>query len=406
MIGRRRRVLTIKRLRCIETEDLVGRDEARLEVWADGQFDGALRMRLKNGQHKNLGAVHEFNDSVRVLLFDEDVSEPSDILRHDADDTLGSHGFAALGSQTRHFTRDGAHYELSIEVTEGAPGPATDADDLLDAFAASDALGRWPMLDKATIIEQARERLASPWLVQQGPTNTCGPAAVLFELIRRSPRHYVRLLQSLYERGRFRLKDGSSITSSAALRQAPARSVTEDGDTRSVPDADWLVLAPLRESANVVFSGPEKFDDLGSTHWEVAGWLWKLCGYNRVGYFPGVLTVTGNVLTTFDTPARKWLDEARRVLAKDGAAIASIDTGMLGKEIIPFFSTPKHLVSLVDSRHSLPARCGERVGDLGPLRITSKGFVEWSLFTWGRIQRETTSARDFESGMWVLITGY
>lgn len=406
VLEQRRRVLTLQRLTCVETEDMLGRDEIRLEVWLDGQFDDSLRFGLNDGQHKNLAATYEFNDSARVLLYDEDTSKPSGVVRLDRDDLLGSQSFAAVETASRRFTGDGADYTLAATVRDGSPGPATDAYDLLADFEASTLAGRWARLDKATIIAQTRQRLREPWEVNQGPTNTCGPAAVVVELARRSPRRYVRLVQSLFERGKFRLKNGDMVTTSSGLRSAPARSVTDGTRTRTVPDADWLVLASLRESANALFSGPDSFDTGGSTHWEVAGWLWNLCGYNRIDYFPGVPGMVGNVLTPWDTSAQRWLDEAVDVLGKDGCVVASLDTSILGRNIPDWWSLPNHLVLVLDSRHSRLPGCGGVPDNLGPLGISRKSFVEWSIATWSDLDRESTAIRDFESGMWMFITGY
>lgn len=406
LLEQRRRVLSLQRLTCSETEDTLGRDEVRLEVWLDGQFDDSLRFGLNDGEHKDLDGTYEFNDRARVLLYDEDTSTPSGVVRLDSDDLLGSHRFAEVETARRRFTRDGADYTLDATVSDGAAGPATDAYDLLDAFEDSTSSGRWPQLDKTSIVQQARQRLREPWTVRQGPTDGCGPAAVIVELARRSPRRYVRLVRSLFEHGTFQLKNGDSVQTTPGLRSAPARSVTEDGRTRTVPDVDWLVLASIRESANVFLEGPDSFDTGGSTHWEVAGWLWNLCGYNRVDYFPGVPGMVGNVLSPWDTSAREWLDAAEDVLRKDGCAIASLDTSILSNNLPDWWSWPNHLVVLLDSRHSRLPGCGEPPKGLGPLRISNKNFVEWSIATWSDIDRESTSAADFESGMWILITGH
>ncbi|GAA3639726.1 hypothetical protein GCM10022200_24000 [Microbacterium awajiense] len=403
LIGPRRKVLMLDRLTCVRKNDLIGRDEIRLEIWADGQFDDALRMKLGKGRHKNLGTAVEFDRNVRVVLFDEDISQPSDIVRIDRDDELGSHGFTAVGDQMRAFRRNGAHYVLAARVVEGDPGGATTAWELADDFEASTDAGRWPRLSKARIVAQLRDRLAQPWLVDQGPTNTCGPAAVVFELIRRSPRRYVRLVRSLFKDADFTMKDGSRITTSMRLRAAPARTETEDGRTRTVPDVDWLVLAALRESANVVYAGPRAFDRGGSTHWEVAGWLYKLNGYNRVRYFPGPPRLIAGALTPADVSAPSWLDRARDVLDKNGAAIASVDSSVLGTDPPDWWSKPEHLVAVLD-------RPQPRDGDPWPTEVAplelDRSTVRWSVFTWGGIAREQTMRRHFESGMWMLITAY
>lgn len=403
LIGRRK-VLTLDRLRCIRKEDLIGRDEVRLEIRVDGQFEDALRMKLGKGESATLRTRVEFDQVVEITLFDEDISKPSNFIRFDHDDELGSHTFRSVGDRERAFHEDGAHYVLDAHVRDGDPGAATTAWQLVDEFEASTARGGWPRLSKATIIEQMRDRLARPWRVNQGPTNTCAPAAVVFDLIRRSPRRYVRLVRSLYETGEFVMKDGTRITTSPQLRAAAARSEpTDGGGAFAVPEVDWLVLASMRESANVAYTGPETFDNLGSTHWEVAGWLFKLNGYNHVRYFPGPPRFVAGVLSPADVSASAWIAAARKALGRGGAALASIDSSMVDSQRPGWWSFPEHIVAVLDR----PQRRvdGAWPQDVLPLSKNVR-YVTWSSFTWGGIVRRQTRVDDFESGMWMLITAY
>ena len=164
-----------------------------------------------------------------------------------------------------------------------APKPvASDADKraaiaALNAFRNSNVPGVWPHLDKKAIVDEMRVRLHNPFKVNQGQQPFCGPASVLFELIRKFPLKYVTLCQSLYETGGFQAKT-CSIQTSEALRQA------SQGNLRMGP-ADWMVLATLRESENVLFpvepNAPEIVRNLAgmTKFWEMKGWVREILEY-------------------------------------------------------------------------------------------------------------------------------
>ena len=110
----------------------------------------------------------------------------------------------------------------------------------LKQFQLSDVAGAWPYLAKDQIIREIRYRLHNPFNVNQGQQPFCGPASILFELIRKFPLRYVELCRELFETGGFQTQT-RRIQTSSSLREA------SQGDLRMGP-ADWMVLAALRRS--------------------------------------------------------------------------------------------------------------------------------------------------------------
>ena len=160
-------------------------------------------------------------------------------------------------------------------------------DERLAKFARSSQTGVWNHLDKRQLIEDIRDRLIDPYQIQQGEQPFCGPASVVFELIRKQPARYIDICQSLYEYGSF---DGSTkkITVSGRL----CRSY---GNLR-MAQADWMLLATLRDCANTIVpvhpKAPKLIRELGgiTKPWEINGWVKELLGYSTTKSHPTILS--------------------------------------------------------------------------------------------------------------------
>lgn len=101
--------VTIKQLKCNETEDTLGADECRLEIYADGKRIRSRRRNLNDGQKWTLNQRVRFNASSLLKLWDEDSPDP--------DDFLGQVSIPAHdGSYTGRFRRDGADYSVTYSV--------------------------------------------------------------------------------------------------------------------------------------------------------------------------------------------------------------------------------------------------------------------------------------------------
>jgi len=270
-----------------------------------------------------------------------------------------------------------------------APKPvASDADKraaiaALNAFRNSNVPGVWPHLDKKAIVDEMRVRLHNPFKVNQGQQPFCGPASVLFELIRKFPLKYVTLCQSLYETGGFQAKT-CSIQTSEALRQA------SQGNLRMGP-ADWMVLATLRESENVLFpvepNAPEIVRNLAgmTKFWEMKGWVREILEYPRVEYF--------HTYVLRDLTA---LQKSQSVLDQGGVALGLVTAeDLLGQEKSRI-TVPNHWIALVGNVDIQKGTFGRH----------DSGHVSFDVFTWAK--RVTIAANEgvFEDAFWGVVLGY
>ena len=145
--------LTLVELQCITTEDSVGVDECRLEVFLDGALQPALKRDMNNGQRWALNQTYTYQTAAQVKLWDEDTP--------DEDDLLGTVNIGATaGAATGTFTGDGASYKLSYQVVATTATASAD-DAALAAFVASTTTGVWANIKKPDLIADMRTKLTT-----------------------------------------------------------------------------------------------------------------------------------------------------------------------------------------------------------------------------------------------------
>jgi hypothetical protein len=254
----------------------------------------------------------------------------------------------------------------------------------LSKFARSPQTGVWNHLDKQQIINDIRDRLNDPYQIQQGEQPFCGPAAVVFELIRKQPHRYIDICQSLYEHGSF-----EGFTKKIVAAGRLCRSY---GNLR-MAQADWMLLATLRDCANMLVpvhpKAPKIIREIGgmTKPWEISGWVRELLGY----------------AVTKSHPTPLWnefraLQEADSIINGGGVAFALINSqGLLGNNsfIASRFHRiyPNHWVTIV----------GNILID-SPTQITKKkrARVKFDIYSWGRkihVNSDVATIRDYFWGV-------
>lgn len=112
------------RLVCEQTQDSFGPDEAFMAVFVDGEYVGNLFRQLSTGQDLALGFSLDFQNEIRVQLWE--VDNPT---AGDPHDFLGEIQIAPQDTATSGmFAQAGGRYRLEFEV-EPDPAPELEADD-------------------------------------------------------------------------------------------------------------------------------------------------------------------------------------------------------------------------------------------------------------------------------------
>jgi hypothetical protein len=266
---------------------------------------------------------------------------------------------------------------ITREVLSNVYGTNADlvkaADAALDDFEKSTAPSVWTALDKATIISELRARVHNPFQINQGGQPFCGPAAVLFELVRQQPQRYVELCRNLYLVGGFHGRN-SYIASSDELRR------NSFGNLRMDP-VDWMVLSTLREMENALFPVEPNAPDLirnlaGMTKsWEMKGWVQEILGYTHVDY--------NHAYLMNDVSA---MNDAAAAIQAGGVAFALITAEGMLSDTPPAIALPSHWIGL-----------------LGNISVQGDP-VSFDIYTWSKQLRLKMDAGSFKKYLWATVT--
>jgi hypothetical protein len=269
--------------------------------------------------------------------------------------------------------------------TTAAIDPTTLAQQLAK-FARSPQTGVWNHLDKGQIISDIRDRLKNPYLIQQGEQPFCGPAAVVFELIRKQPDRYIDICQNLYEYG---------IIEGYTKRIVAAGRLCRSYGNLRMAQADWMILATLRDCANKIVpvhpKAPKLVRELGgiTKPWEISGWVKELLGYSIAKSHPTPISGEFRALQT-----------ANSTIESGGVAFALINAqGLLGNN--SFLRNrfhriyPDHWVTILGNISIAP-----------PTKITknNQSRIEFDIYSWGRkihVSTDTSTIKDFFWGVTV-----
>jgi hypothetical protein len=255
------------------------------------------------------------------------------------------------------------------------------------AFEQSATPSLWPHLEKQAIVTEMRSRINDPFKVNQGRQPFCGPASILFELIRKQPLRYVQLCRNLFEQGSFQAKT-KQVYASERLRHASKGNL-------QMGQADWMVLATLRDSENLLFpvdpEAPELMRNLSgmTKSWEMKGWTKEILGYEQVKYNH-----------TYLLGDMRALQSAARVIETGGVAFMLVTAnGLLGqttpdKQDLPV-AMPNHWITLLGNVSIQKGSFGKH----------DSGHVSFDVFTWAKQMHVDADEEPFERFLWGIVFG-
>src|SRR5215467_3949498 len=116
---------------------------------------------------------------------------------------------------------------------------------LINAFAAASGTGAWPSLNRATLAKQLNSKLATPDSVNQAQTPFCGAAAFVRALVISKPDDYAQAAIDLFNTGEAKI---------GSLSIKPGNTTRNSAPQKSTDQADWLMLAGIRDSGNTLLS--------------------------------------------------------------------------------------------------------------------------------------------------------
>ncbi|BAZ06348.1 hypothetical protein NIES3974_30090 [Calothrix sp. NIES-3974] len=251
----------------------------------------------------------------------------------------------------------------------------------LDDFANSTIPGVWKSVEKTQLIAQMRDRIVNPFQINQGGQPFCGPASIIFELVRKQPLKYIELCRSLFETGTY--KTGNiHIQTSPLLRRS-------QGKLRTQP-TDWMVLSALREAENSIFNIEANLPDFvrnlaGITKpWEMETWTKELLGYQKVTYH-----------RTYFSGEFQALQAATKALQNQGVVFPLVTADGFLRAKTPFLALPNHWIVLLGN---ISVQGGEWLD-------TEPGKINLDVYSWGKQYRIHLPEEDFGNYFWGVVIG-
>jgi hypothetical protein len=234
-----------------------------------------------------------------------------------------------------------------------APSPRIYAANLVCDFLRRSGHGQWPHLDRDEVGVGMLIRIAYPSSLHQHNTNLCGPAAILFNLLRDRPAAYAQFAIDMYERGEAKMVNISIKPTSDLRNFSPSND--------DIAPVDWLTLASLRNSNDwfIHYDSTDGEFSGATTPMELAYW------FTRAGYYD--VTEDANFVRHQRDTAN--MDEASRLWSAGYRVCLLIDDQML-------YATKQTQSGsmILKDRHWIVLR--SKIDHAG-------GNVKMTIFTWG-----------------------
>jgi hypothetical protein len=330
------------------TEKLAMGQSCQLKISPDGVLKDEITNNMFPGKTWTIRKLYKFNEKIKLELFENELN---------VGDFEISPNLVFRG--TLEFNNNGADYQLIYIVAPPSPEPDTVAE-AIQNFKDSTASTKWSWINKSKLIEDIESIVADPYEVKQQYTPFCGPASIVFELVSRDPIKYVEIMQSIYETGQFRTRDGTIIESREKLLKS------------RVPDlirrANWMLLGTMRDDENWLLAVESEGDNdnpsgvVGmTTIHEMKKWTESILGFKNAKWKSSY--VIGEL---------KAIVKAQEVVDNGGVAFLLIDSALLNNRN-PLISVPKHWIPYLGNLN-MNRRRWWRVYD---------GRIEFDVFSWG-----------------------
>lgn len=230
----------------------------------------------------------------------------------------------------------------------------------VNQFKAETGAGRWAHLQRGTLADGLIERINDPNLIAQRATPLCGPAALVRAIARNSPLQYATAVIDLFKNARAHIGSLTITPGSELLRDPP------EGNTNQ---ADWIMLASIRDSDNWFFSPSGIFGSslAGITQPGTIEQWFRNAGYSSV------IQKTYTVLKPIYMVLAAELAEANRLFNQGYYVLLIVDSDVLSRD------TQDDLVSMYPDHWIVlnsPIRDGGIINYDAPIQ-----FRAWS---WGR----------------------
>ena len=126
----------------------------------------------------------------------------------------------------------------------------------------------FPKIPRSEFYRNLNQRYRDPSTIDQATSSLCGPASLMFVTATHRPPEFRRFVTELYEYGESKLGD---------LKIKPGKDCRNVNPSPHVAPADWVALASIRDSENLIFDYDDVDDQVGgiTIPSTLAGWFRK-----------------------------------------------------------------------------------------------------------------------------------
>ena len=259
-------------------------------------------------------------------------------------------------------------------------------------FMAENKPGVFPHFTREHVAAGLYERVKDASKIHQRNATLCGPAQILHNRARQKPVEYVRFVTELYTKGVSNFGRLKVKASKGVRNHDPSKH--PDGNGNSIHPADWIPLASLRDSENLIMRYDSVKDGMagGTPVGELKEWLSKV-GYNRV------LSSTDYFFHRDEANAQR----ASHLYNNNYRVFLLIDSQILNSQFPNGVRRPgfkpqasksgNHWVALRSSINMQQTRISAR---------RSKSSISLDVFSWGHIYRIPGTRRKMPIGFFML----
>jgi hypothetical protein len=208
-------------------------------------------------------------------------------------------------------------------------------------------------IDRTRFYYTLGERVLEPIKINQADSSLCGPASLMYLTGLHWPAEYQRFVSELYEKGKSRL---------GGLKISPGQKC-KDYSPIQMTAADWVALASIRDSENIIWNYDEADDKIGGITLPstLEGWLEDV-GFSNLE----------NETNLYFTKGEENFREAAQFAAKGFGVCLFVDWRIVDGTPVrgameQTFTTPDHWVVLKPN---------------ATVQIT-KDAVDFKVFSWG-----------------------
>lgn len=260
---------------------------------------------------------------------------------------------------------------------------------------------RFMYFDSGKVLNQVKQRMMYPWMIDQARSSLCGMACLYYILIQRDKYLYKKVAIELHRTGSYTFNNGYKIEPNSSMYNI--KPTDSNYVKMKMDETDWITLASTRSrESNLKYDGIEtdKFDQLGAVNW--MSMLTRMCkevaGYSSSkSHDLGLLRTGFTLYTGMHSNIEKLIEldqkykSGKKILIMTDPKLIYDEQGWRNPTSIHWVVYKGGLI-LIDNK-------GENVINT-PKNIISMSF---EIYTWGKTQKLNIESLNFVSNFYGYI---